>query len=78
MSALPVEELADYIRPAGYYNIKATRLQNFFAPFVEKVYGARFDRNTLENLKESSKLKITNTYFLKRDIYQVIEGYRSE
>ncbi len=30
MAALPVEELADYIRPAGYYNIKATRLQNFF------------------------------------------------
>jgi len=31
MSALPVEELAQYIRPAGYYNIKAGRLQNFFA-----------------------------------------------
>lgn len=31
MSALPVEELAEYIRPAGYYNIKAARLQNFFA-----------------------------------------------
>lgn len=31
MSILPVEELAGYIRPAGYYNIKAVRLQNFFA-----------------------------------------------
>ena len=31
MSALPAEELAEYIRPAGYYNIKAGRLQNFFA-----------------------------------------------
>jgi len=31
MSTLPVEELADYIRPAGYYNIKAVRLQNFFS-----------------------------------------------
>ena len=30
MSILPVEELAEYIRPAGYYNIKAVRLQNFF------------------------------------------------
>lgn len=30
MSALPVEELAQYIRPAGYYNVKAVRLQNFF------------------------------------------------
>jgi ubiquinone/menaquinone biosynthesis C-methylase UbiE len=25
--------------------------QDFFAPFVEKVYGARFDRNTLEHAK---------------------------
>lgn len=31
MSQLPVAELAEYIRPAGYYNIKAARLQNFFA-----------------------------------------------
>jgi len=40
--------------------------------------GARFDRNTLEILQESSKLRITNTYFLKRDIYQIIEGYLVE
>ena len=39
---------------------------------------ARFDRNTLENLQKSSKLRITNTYFLKKDIYQVIEGYLVE
>ncbi len=31
MSALSSQELADYIRPAGYYNIKAGRLQNFFS-----------------------------------------------
>lgn len=30
MSALSRQELAEYIRPAGYYNIKANRLQNFF------------------------------------------------
>lgn len=54
---------------------KFRRRQDFFAPFVEKVYGARFDRNVLENLQESSRLRITNTYFLKKDIYQVIEGY---
>lgn len=28
MSALPTEVLAEYIRPSGYYNIKAARLQN--------------------------------------------------
>ncbi len=31
LSALSREQLAEYIRPAGYYNIKAERLQNFFA-----------------------------------------------
>jgi ubiquinone/menaquinone biosynthesis C-methylase UbiE len=54
---------------------KLRRRQDFFTPFVEKVYGARFDRNVLENLQESSRLRIANTYFLKKDIYQVIEGY---
>jgi len=54
---------------------KFRRRQDFFTPFVEKVYGARFDRNALENLQESSRLRITNTYFLKKDIYQVIEGH---
>jgi hypothetical protein len=57
---------------------KYRKRQQFFAPFVEKVYGARFDRNTIENLQEFSNLKITKTYFLKRDIYQVIEGYLEE
>jgi len=57
---------------------KFRKRQNFFAPFVEKVYGARFDRNTLEILQESARLRITNTYFLKRDIYQMIEGYLVE
>ncbi len=36
MSALSREQLAEYIRPAGYYNIKAERLRNFFALINEK------------------------------------------
>ncbi len=36
MSVLSVEELAQYIRPAGYYNIKAGRLQNFFSMIQEQ------------------------------------------
>ncbi|XCN75330.1 MAG: endonuclease III domain-containing protein [Candidatus Electrothrix aestuarii] len=35
MAALSKEELAEYIRPAGYYNIKAGRLQNLFAMITE-------------------------------------------
>ena len=54
------------------------KLFELFSPFVEKVYGARFDRNTLGYIRESSKLKISNTYFLKWDVYLVIEGVRVE
>jgi endonuclease-3 related protein len=35
MSILPVDELAEYIRPAGYYNIKAGRLKNFFSMIIQ-------------------------------------------
>lgn len=36
MAALDAEELAEYIRPAGYYHIKAGRLQNLFAMIAEQ------------------------------------------
>ncbi|RUM37179.1 MAG: endonuclease III domain-containing protein [Desulfobulbus sp.] len=35
LSAVPVEDLAGYIRPAGYYNIKAARLRNLFSMLNE-------------------------------------------
>lgn len=35
LADLPVERLAEYIRPAGYYKIKAGRLQNLFAMIAE-------------------------------------------
>lgn len=37
---LPVEQLADLIRPAGYFNIKAKRLKNF-VEFLVLYYGGR-------------------------------------
>jgi demethylmenaquinone methyltransferase/2-methoxy-6-polyprenyl-1,4-benzoquinol methylase len=87
LQVLAMRQFERILKPGGKIRLlemvyskipKFKRRQNFFAPFVEKVYGARFDRKTLENLQESSRLKITNTYFLKRDIYQVIEGYLAE
>lgn len=48
--------------------------QDFFAPFVEKVYGARFDRNTLEHAKNTRGLVVTGTRFVKQDTYLLIEG----
>lgn len=87
LQVLAIRQFERVLKPGGKIRLlemvysgipKIRRRQNFFAPFVEKVYGARFDRNTLEILQESSRLKITNKYFLKRDIYQVIEGYLVE
>ena len=57
-------------------DLKIRKRQEFFAPFVEKMYGARFDRHTLEHLQKSHKLKVTGTYFLKDDTYMIIEGSR--
>ena len=57
-------------------NARLRRRQDFFAPFVEKVYGARFDRDTLGCIERADKLRITGTYFLKADVYLVIEGVR--
>jgi endonuclease-3 related protein len=37
---LPVDLLAEYIRPAGYFNIKANRLQNLFAMIKEQYDGS--------------------------------------
>ena len=36
---MPVDELAQLIRPAGYYNIKAARLSNLLAHLVENYQG---------------------------------------
>jgi len=87
LQVLATRQFERVLKPGGKFRLlemvyskipKIRRRQIFFAPFVEKVYGARFDRNTLEILQESSRLRITNTYFLKRDIYQMIEGYLVE
>jgi len=36
---LPVETLATFIRPAGYFNIKARRLKNFIKTLYEQYHG---------------------------------------
>ena len=87
LQPLAVKQFERVLKPGGRFcllemqypsNPGLRKLFEIFSPFVEKVYGARFDRNTLEYIQESSKLEITNTYFLKKDIYLVIEGIRVE
>ncbi|NOQ46744.1 MAG: endonuclease III domain-containing protein [Desulfobulbaceae bacterium] len=43
MSEMPVTLLAEYIRPAGYYNIKAGRLQNLFQ-FINDHYNGELEK----------------------------------
>ncbi len=85
VQALAIEQFSRVLKKGGRFrlleivyskNKKIRRKQDIFAPFVEKVYGARFDRNTLQHIKRSSNLKITNTSFLKDDTYLLIEGIR--
>lgn len=43
MASLPVGLLAEYIRPAGYYNIKAARLNNLFS-LIRECYDDDLDQ----------------------------------
>lgn len=80
-----IEQFARVLKPGGRFrlleivyskNPRIRRRQDFFAPFVEKVYGARFDRHTLQYLHDEPALRVTNTSFLKDDVYLLIEGVR--
>ena len=57
-------------------NRKIRRRQDLFISFVEKVYGARFDRKTVQYIEESTELDITSKRFLKDDVYLLIEGVK--
>ena len=80
---LAIEQFSRVLKQGGQFrlleivhskNKKIRTRQDFFAPFVEKVYGARFDRDTLRHVERSSNLRVTNTSFLKDDTYLLIEG----
>lgn len=80
-----IEEFARVLKPGGRFRLLELvysknrwirRRQDLFAPLVEKLYGARFDRHTLDYLIDSEKLKVTGTRFLKDDVYLLIDGVR--
>lgn len=75
------------LKPGGKFRLlemvyshepKLRKRQNRFTPFVEKVYGARFDRNTLEHARATPGLTVTGTRFLKQDTYLLIDGVCSK
>ncbi len=57
-------------------NSQIRERQERFAWFVEKIYGARFDRNTLNYFEQSPHFNVTSTSYLKDDTYLLIEGLR--
>jgi ubiquinone/menaquinone biosynthesis C-methylase UbiE len=82
---MALEQFSRVLKPGGKFrllemvyskNRKIRRRQDLFAAFVEKVYGARFDRKTVQYIEESAELEITGKRFLKDDVYLLIEGAR--
>ncbi len=57
--AMPVDELAQKIRPAGYYNLKARRLKSVAAYFMEVCGG------------DLKRLRDTDPYVLRRELLNV-------
>src|SRR5258708_6413043 len=71
-----IQQFERVLKPGGRFRLlkivyskdpRLRRRQEFLAPFVEKVYGARFDRNTLAYIRESPKLSLLNARFIKHD-----------
>ena len=80
-----IDEMARVLKPGGQFRIleiiysqdpSRRRVQQIITPLVVKIYGARFDRQTLTYLKEHSNLSITETRFLKDDTYLMITGQK--
>lgn len=82
-----IEHFERILKPGGRFCLleivyskipKLRKRQEFLAPLVEKVYGARFDRNTLKYIQQRPELEILKTTFLKDDTYLLIEGMRKK
>lgn len=83
--SMALEQFSRVLKPGGKFrllemiysqNKSIRKRQEFFTPFVEKVYGARFDRKTVQYIEESPELEITNKHFLKDDVYLFVEGVK--
>jgi len=80
-----VSEFSRVLKPGGRFRLLEMKYsadpalrkrQDFFAPFVAKVYGAGFDRETLRHVQNNPNLSVTGTRYLKHDTYLLIDGVR--
>jgi len=85
LQPLALAEMTRVLKPGGKFKIleiiyskdpRRLRRQKRLASFVEKVYGARFDRGTLELLRQNDGVELSRTRFLNADTYLLIEGYK--
>lgn len=85
MQKLAIEQFQRVLKSGGHFRILDLsysknyfiRLrQKLFSSCVEKIYGARCDRLTLENLTRAPHLKIISVEHVHHGILRIIEGQR--
>ena len=74
--ALPPRELAQLIRPAGYFNIKTKRLRNFLK-FLQEEYGGDLDRMSDERT-ETLREKLLSVSGIGRETADSIVLYAAQ
>lgn len=86
LQARALAEMSRVLAPGGRFRLveilyshhRGRRLaQRVMAPCVHLLYGARFDRRTMEHLARVSGVEVTLTRWLKDDTYLLIEGRRT-
>ena len=86
LQPVALAEMARVLKPGGQFKLveilyskheTIRRRQERMAPFVHRVYGAKFDRQTLTHIHAIPSLEVTRTTFLKDDTYLLIEGRKS-
>jgi ubiquinone/menaquinone biosynthesis C-methylase UbiE len=87
LQPLALSEMVRVLKPGGRFRIleivyskdpRLSRRQWRMARLVETLYGARFDRHTLQLLRQNDDVAISETRFLKADTYLLIEGYKKK
>ena len=83
---LALSEMARVLRPGGRFRLleikwskspRMRRNQERLSPLAGCLYGAGFDRRTLEHVEGTPGLEVSATRFLHADTYQLINGYRA-